>query len=164
MSKFQELSMIITINYAKGKVLSTSLEATSERRCVCNFEAVIKDRPLEACLETWLSAYCRSEWLPIDHIPLAWEFLPAFTQEALKAVSKIPPGEVRTYQQVAIELGRPKSARPVGGACGRNLFPLIIPCHRVIDSNRKMRGYSAGNGVVLKEELLTHEKYFDVTA
>jgi methylated-DNA-[protein]-cysteine S-methyltransferase len=157
MSNNKELNFIITINYAKGKVLSTSLDPASKAGCRCNFEAAAKDRALEECLETWLSAYCRKEWPPIDTIPFAWEYLPAFTQAALKIVSAITPGEVLTYQEVAIALGRPTAARAVGGACGRNLFPLLIPCHRVLDTNRKMRGYSAGNGVVLKEALLTHE-------
>lgn len=159
MSNGKELNFIITINYAKGKVLSTSFTSTSKIGCCCAFEAVVKDHSLENILETWLEAYSRKEWLPIDTIPFAWEYLPSFTQDALKMVSKIPPGEVLTYQEVAIALGRPTAARAVGGACGRNLFPLFIPCHRVLDTNRKMRGYSAGSGVPLKEALLSHEGF-----
>ena len=52
-----------------------------------------------------------------------------------KEIKKIPKGEVRTYKELAILISRPRSARAVANACGKNPLPLKIPCHRVIGSN-----------------------------
>lgn len=155
----ENLNFIITVHYAKGKVLSTALEENPSGGCLCRFEAAVRDLKLEESLEAWVEAYGNRCWPTLDDIPLAWEYLPTFSREALQQVAAIPPGEAHTYKQVAVDLGRPTAARAVGGACGRNPFPLLIPCHRVIDTNRKMRGYSAGNGVILKEALLSHEGF-----
>jgi methylated-DNA-[protein]-cysteine S-methyltransferase len=57
-------------------------------------------------------------------------------------------------------MNHPRSARAVGGACRRNPVPLFIPCHRVIASNRSLRGYSAG-GIAIKQILLDHEARAD---
>lgn len=78
-----------------------------------------------------------------------------FQQEVWSALSRIPYGETRTYRQVAQDVGRPSSARAVGGACGRNLVPIFVPCHRVLASGGKLGGYSGGTGI--KEALLKRE-------
>lgn len=69
----------------------------------------------------------------------------------------IPYGEVRTYQQVAEKVGKPKTARAVGMANRRNPIPIIIPCHRVIGSNGKLVGYALG--MEKKKFLLELEGY-----
>ena len=71
-----------------------------------------------------------------------------------KEIKKIPKGEVRTYKELAILISRPRSARAVANACGKNPLPLKIPCHRVIGSN----GYIGKGGVKKKIELLKLEK------
>jgi methylated-DNA-[protein]-cysteine S-methyltransferase len=70
---------------------------------------------------------------------------------------KIPYGEVRSYKQIAQEIGIPKAVRAVGGANNRNPISIIIPCHRVIGSNGSLVGY--GGGLYIKEYLLTLEGY-----
>ena len=75
-----------------------------------------------------------------------------------KEIKKIPKGEVRTYKELAILISRPRSARAVANACGKNPFPLKIPCHRVIGSNGYIGGYSGKGGVKKKIELLKLEK------
>ncbi len=67
-----------------------------------------------------------------------------FAIKVYKAALTIPFGEVRTYKWVARKIGHPKAARAVGQALKNNPYPLIIPCHRVIESNGKLGGYSAG--------------------
>lgn len=67
----------------------------------------------------------------------------------------IPYGEVRSYGFVAGRAGRAGGARAVGGACGRNPVPIIVPCHRVIMSTGLIGGYSAG--VEIKRALLDIE-------
>ena len=60
------------------------------------------------------------------------------------------------YQDVARAIGRPKAFRAVGNANGNNPIPLIIPCHRVIESNGGLGGF--GHGLKVKKELLDFEK------
>ncbi len=68
----------------------------------------------------------------------------SFTKRVYKIVLSIPLGETRTYKWVAKKAGRPKAYRAVGQALKKNPYPLIIPCHRVIESSGKLGGYSRG--------------------
>jgi methylated-DNA-[protein]-cysteine S-methyltransferase len=80
-----------------------------------------------------------------------------FEREVLAELRRIPAGQVRTYQQVALALGEPGAARAVGTACARNPLPLLIPCHRVVRSDGGLGGYSLRGGVALKRRLLRAE-------
>jgi len=73
-------------------------------------------------------------------------------------IKKIPKGKVRTYKEIAVAISRPKASRAVANACGKNPFPLKIPCHRVIGSNGYIGGYSGEGGIKKKIELLKLEK------
>ncbi|MFM8470201.1 MAG: methylated-DNA--[protein]-cysteine S-methyltransferase [Limisphaerales bacterium] len=57
---------------------------------------------------------------------------------------RIPRGQARSYGEIAEELGKPKAARAVGGACGANPVPVLIPCHRVLAANGGLGGFSGG--------------------
>ena len=72
-------------------------------------------------------------------------------------LKKIPKGEVRTYREIAIAIGKPNSARAVAHACGRNPRPIEIPCHRVIRSDGRLGGYSGKGGISKKLRLLKKE-------
>ena len=74
-------------------------------------------------------------------------------------ISKIPRGEVRTYKELAVQINRPNSSRAVANACGKNPYPLKIPCHRVIRSDGKLGGYSGKGGTKTKKKLLKNEGY-----
>ena len=69
----------------------------------------------------------------------------------------IPKGTVKTYKQVAIAIKRPKSARAVANACGKNPYAPKIPCHRVIRSDGGLGGYSGRGGIKTKLRLLRSE-------
>lgn len=75
-----------------------------------------------------------------------------FQKKVWEALRRIPYGEVRTYGQIAKEIGCPKGARAVGQACNRNHILLVIPCHRVIGGDGKLVGF--GCGLPMKEKLL----------
>lgn len=79
-----------------------------------------------------------------------------FQKMVWKSISEIPYGETRTYSEIARDIGRPKSARAVGGACNKNPIPIIIPCHRVVGAKGKLTGYAGG--IELKKKLLELEK------
>ena len=68
----------------------------------------------------------------------------AFRQAVWNLLLAIPGGTVQTYGDLAYQLNQPKSARAVGGACGANPIPLIVPCHRVVGANGSLTGFSGG--------------------
>lgn len=80
----------------------------------------------------------------------------AFQKKVWSALAKIPYGRTRSYGAIAKAIGHPKAFRAVGNANGRNSIPLIIPCHRVIESNGGLGGF--GHGVKVKRQLLEFEK------
>lgn len=79
----------------------------------------------------------------------------AFQQKVWAALAKIPFGQTRSYGELAKDLGT--AARALGGACGRNPIPVIIPCHRVLGAGGAMGGYSGIDGIETKQFLLRHE-------
>lgn len=79
-----------------------------------------------------------------------------FQKQVWNALLEIPYGETRSYQEIAIRIGKPKALRAVGGACNRNPIGIIVPCHRVIGKNGSLTGYAGG--LSYKELLLNHEK------
>ena len=81
-----------------------------------------------------------------------------FEVKVWKEISKIPYGETRTYKDLAIAIGKPDSARAVANACGKNPYPLTIPCHRVIRTDGKLGGYSGKGGIKTKKKLLKQEQ------
>jgi len=81
-----------------------------------------------------------------------------FQQKVWKYLKTIPRGTVKTYKQVAIAIKRPKSARAVANACGKNPYAPKIPCHRVIRSDGGLGGYSGRGGIKTKLRLLRSEK------
>ncbi|KPB04024.1 methylated-DNA--[protein]-cysteine S-methyltransferase [Bacillus sp. CHD6a] len=79
-----------------------------------------------------------------------------FQEEVWNALCNIPYGEVKCYQDIAIEINRPLAVRAIGQANRRNRLPIVIPCHRVIGKNKALVGY-AGDKIGMKEELLRLE-------
>jgi methylated-DNA-[protein]-cysteine S-methyltransferase len=69
----------------------------------------------------------------------------------------IPPGETLTYGDLAARVGTPGDARAVGQAMGRNPFPIIVPCHRVVAADGALGGFSAGGGTETKRRMLVIE-------
>lgn len=81
----------------------------------------------------------------------------AFQQAIWHELSTIPFGAFRGYGELGRATGRPSAGRAVGGAVGANPVPLLVPCHRVLASNARITGYSAGDGITTKIWLLDHE-------
>lgn len=79
-----------------------------------------------------------------------------FAHHVWHELRKIPYGRTRSYTDIAHAIGKPKAFRAVARANSSNQLALVIPCHRVINANGKLGGYSGG--LTHKEWLLTHEK------
>jgi O-6-methylguanine DNA methyltransferase len=67
-----------------------------------------------------------------------------FQKSVWNALRKISLGKTKSYGEIAQAIGRPKAVRAVGGACGANPVPVLVPCHRVLAANRKLGGFSGG--------------------
>ena len=103
--------------------------------------------------KTQLNAYFDGQLTEFD-LPLSPSGT-AFQQQVWAEMRKIPYGKLRTYGDLAVAIG--SSPRPVGGACGRNPIPIILPCHRGVGNDGEMAGYSGGRGVLTKQQLLRLE-------
>jgi methylated-DNA-[protein]-cysteine S-methyltransferase len=77
-----------------------------------------------------------------------------FDQRVWQAMQRIPYGHTRSYSELAMEMD--SGPRAIGGACGRNPIPIVIPCHRVV-SRHGRGGYSGGSGLATKDALLALE-------
>ena len=67
-----------------------------------------------------------------------------FQRAVWAAMRKIRAGQTRSYGEIARDVGSPKAVRAVGGACGANPIPVLVPCHRVLAANQKIGGFSSG--------------------
>jgi O-6-methylguanine DNA methyltransferase len=76
-------------------------------------------------------------------------------RDVLGTLTRIPRGEVRTYEWVARQVGRPKAVRAVGSVCAKNTIPFVVPCHRVVPSTGGVGQYAFGSA--LKREMLRRE-------
>jgi methylated-DNA-[protein]-cysteine S-methyltransferase len=103
-------------------------------------------------IDEYLNGQRRQFDLPID-----WRVMPDFHARSLRQVQAIPCGEVRTYGEVARALGQPHSAIAVGSANAANPIPLVLPCHRLVGSDRRLHGYGGPGGLATKAWLLRLE-------
>ncbi len=129
----------LNIRWAKSVTRSATLSETADQ------------------LEKALARYVAGESPNWPELPFDFTCLTEFQTAVLDALYAIPSGKVCTYGELAALIGNPKAARAIGRAMATNPFPLIYPCHRVIGSTGKMTGFSAEDGIKLKEFLLKHE-------
>jgi methylated-DNA-[protein]-cysteine S-methyltransferase len=99
----------------------------------------------------------RGEASTLDTIDLDMERVSPFHRRVYELARTIPPGTTLSYGDIAKRLGVPGSARAVGQALGRNPFPIVVPCHRVLAAGGKVGGFSATGGVTTKLRMLSIE-------
>ncbi len=95
-------------------------------------------RATEAVLEKILAGGEPGQFPPLD---LAGT---EFQKSVWNALRKISSGKTKSYGEIARAIGRPRAVRAVGGACGANPVPVLVPCHRVLAANQKPGGFSGG--------------------
>lgn len=76
--------------------------------------------------------------------PLDWSGGTDFQRAVWSAMRRIRVGQTLSYGEIARAIGKPKAVRAVGGACGANPIPVLVPCHRVLAANDKIGGFSGG--------------------
>jgi AraC family transcriptional regulator of adaptative response/methylated-DNA-[protein]-cysteine methyltransferase len=92
---------------------------------------------------------------PADDLPVDVRGT-AFQQAVWQALRAIPPGETRSYSELAAMAGKPAAVRATGSACGDNGLAILIPCHRALRSDGSLGGYAYG--LERKKELLKRER------
>jgi O-6-methylguanine DNA methyltransferase len=107
-------------------------------------------RATEAALKAVLAGRAAKTLPPLD-----WSGKTEFQKSVWRALRKIRRGQTKSYGEIARAIGKPKAFRAVGGACGANPIPVLVPCHRVLAANGKIGGFSGG--LNRKRELLARE-------
>lgn len=158
--------------------LGTVLVVTDDAGAVCAFDfedheprmrrlmvrhhpkAGLADGDAPRPVKTAVAAYFGGDIRALDRLAVRTGGT-AFQRQVWAALRAIPPGETRSYGQLAMAVGRPKAMRAVGLANGSNPIGVIVPCHRVIGANGTLTGYAGG--VERKRWLLTHEARAQIT-
>ncbi|ROP53924.1 methylated-DNA--[protein]-cysteine S-methyltransferase [Streptomyces sp. PanSC9] len=113
------------------------------------------DSPLLAEAIRQLRAYFAGDLLDFD-LPLDWSLISGFNRQVLRELaSGVPYGAVVGYGDLAGRVGQPGGAQAVGAAMGANPLPLVVPCHRVVESDGGIGGF--GGGLETKRKLLALE-------
>jgi len=103
-------------------------------------------------------ALMRGEPRDLNYIDVAIETVPEFNRRVYAIARAIPPGQTLSYGEIAVKLGDKLLSRDVGQALGQNPFPIIVPCHRVLAAGGKTGGFSGGQGVKTKLQMLSIER------
>ena len=104
-----------------------------------------------------ITALLTGESVDLTWVTLDEEAVPELHRRVYAAARTIPPGSTLTYGDVARRLGDATLARQVGEALGRNPFPIVVPCHRVLAAGGRTGGFSARGGTETKMQLLRIE-------
>ena len=113
--------------------------------------------PVQAAIEGVQALLAGTSRSDLQEIALDMSGLTPFQREVYALARAIPPGETRTYGDVAAELGDKSLARAVGQALGLNPFAPVVPCHRVLAAGGKPGGFSAHGGAAAKLRMLAIE-------
>lgn len=104
-----------------------------------------------------IASLLRGARVDLSDVALDMSEVPPFHRQVFEVARTIPVGRTSTYGEVATRLGDPGSARAVGDALGRNPFPIVVPCHRVLAASGKLGGFSAHGGAETKRRMLLIE-------
>jgi methylated-DNA-[protein]-cysteine S-methyltransferase len=146
-----------------GRVVSVQLpeanELATRARLVRRFPDAVEGPPPPSVLRTLdgIVALLRGEPVDLSSVPLDMDGVPPFHRRVYDAARAIPRGSTLSYGEIAEKIGAPGAARAVGQALGRNPFPIIVPCHRVLAAGGRTGGFSATGGVSTKLRMLAIE-------
>jgi methylated-DNA-[protein]-cysteine S-methyltransferase len=151
------------IAWAGSRIIRTFLpEATDamlRRRTSAALPGVVEREPPQFVLDLigGIRALLLGDIVDFAGAPLDFGGAAPFERRVWQATAGIPPGETRSYGGLAEQLGAPGAARAVGRALGRNPFPIVVPCHRVLGSGGRSGGFSAPGGASTKMRMLAIE-------
>lgn len=117
------------------------------------FSCSIDGEGFEEEIFDWMDSYSKRQKGP--PLPLILSSLTPFTRKGLKAIDSIEMGDVASYGEIASRAGCAKGARAIGNVCNKNPYPLVIPCHRVIQGDGSIGGFAYN--LRIKKTLLAYE-------
>lgn len=142
---------IYLLEFADRRMLETQMQRLVQRtHCVVTPGSNHHVDQLQEELNAYFAGQLRDFAVPLE--------MPGteFQRQCWTALRAIPYGETRSYQEQASVVGRSSAVRAVGRANGDNRIAIVVPCHRVVQSDGKLAGY--GGGVWRKQWLLDHER------
>ena len=142
-----------------GVQLPEAGEAETRARMLHRFPAAGEAAPppeVQRAIDS-IVGLLRGEDSDLSGIALDMDGVPEFHRRVYEAARAIPPGNTLSYGDIAKRVGAPGAARAVGQALGRNPFPIVVPCHRVLAAGGKIGGFSAQGGITTKRRMLSIE-------
>jgi O-6-methylguanine DNA methyltransferase len=138
-----------------GALREPPLKRAEDRSWQVSDEPMSPDeRMIAGKLEAQISEYLDGTRKEFD-VPIDLGSGSEFRRRVWQVVANIPFGKTLSYREVAAEAGNPNAYRAAGSACGANPIVILIPCHRVVGSDRRLHGF--GGGLDTKAWLLQHE-------
>jgi methylated-DNA-[protein]-cysteine S-methyltransferase len=140
-------------------LLPEKAEAAARARLIRKFPQARQVEPppeIERAIGA-IAALLAGERRDLSDVPLDMEGVPEFHRRVYEVARTIGPGSTLSYGEIAGRLGETRAAREVGEALGKNPFPIVVPCHRVLAAGGKLGGFSARGGVATKLKLLEIE-------
>ena len=158
-SPFGPVAMVWSLHRAKPRVLRIFLsrpDLPAVRRARAYYPGATRSscRMMESLADD-ITAFLEGEDIRFRLNLVRMDLCSELQQAVLRAEHAIPRGRLSTYGRIARHLGIPKAARAVGNCLATNPFPIVIPCHRAIRSDRTMGGYQGGTA--MKQALLKME-------
>ncbi len=156
--EYQQGGKNLHIYYSHAETLFGNILIASTEKGICHISFVQETSDLSALINRFPAAVLeqktdlhqqealkmfRDDWTDLDKIKLHLKGTP-FQIKVWNALLQIPMGSLKSYLEVANEIGDPKASRAVGTAIGNNPIAYIIPCHRVITSSGNLGGYHWG--------------------
>lgn len=117
----------------------------------------LEEGTVPSVIKKALTAYFKGDLSALAKVPTATGGTP-FQRAVWQALRAIPAGTTLSYNQIAVQLGKPTANRAVGAANGANPISIVVPCHRVISASGALTGYAGG--LPRKRWLLDHESRF----
>lgn len=148
-------SIYWNVFFARLLVVGTREQTSRVNSLALAFQNETLIKKINKCdrLVALLESFYAGKTVDVKPLPLGTPF----QMKVWDKLSTIPFGKTKNYKQIATEIGNPKACRAVGGACGKNPVLLLIPCHRVISSDKTLGGFTGG--LSLKKTLLEIEGF-----
>lgn len=142
----------------RERVTAVALPDRDADAVVAHLRAPVVDPPpVIVDVAERMAALLAGRDIDLTDVVVADESLPDFDRRVYAVTSAIPRGSTLTYGDVAARLGQPGAAQAVGRALGRNPFPIVVPCHRILGAGTEIGGFSAPGGVATKRSILAAE-------
>jgi methylated-DNA-[protein]-cysteine S-methyltransferase len=146
-----EEGLVLVVFRADEETSARAVAAVGRRLGCTPVEDAAALAPVTAQLDGFFAGTRKDFDLPLD-----WSLVTGFQRRVLRELAGgVPYGQVASYQDLADRVGEPDSARAVGAAMGANPLPVVVPCHRVVESGGGIGGF--GGGLEIKRQLLALE-------